>query len=246
MHGNDCQRCETFRTMRLQWLIRLLCRPVIINGLVRTMRMNTEYGLDQFMMTNMDSPRLAVTPGEWYASDTLKPLSSDLRQLNGIPGVMGAMYDCRNGWDFPQFDSTAVDCSAVELDDLTFCRPSFSPEKFSAGGDTCGVVMLDDLIFHRTSFPPDELSAGRDRNYPTDCNTVYGIGLHLPIRPSRFKGTCLWSAYQGHCWTIFVLRGIQQLYNRCRCALVQQLYNRCRCALVQQLYNRCRCALVFN
>ena len=28
MHGNDCQPRETFRTMMLQWLIRLLCRPV--------------------------------------------------------------------------------------------------------------------------------------------------------------------------------------------------------------------------
>ena len=58
----------------LQWLIRLLSLPVIRNGLVRTTRMNTEDGLDQLMMTNMDSPRLAVTPGEWYASDTLTPL----------------------------------------------------------------------------------------------------------------------------------------------------------------------------
>ena len=31
MHGNDCQRRETFRTMMLQWLIRLLCRRVIKN-----------------------------------------------------------------------------------------------------------------------------------------------------------------------------------------------------------------------
>ena len=62
MYGNDCQCRETFRTMMLQWLIRLLCRPAIRNGLVRTTRMNTEYGLDQLMMTNMDSPRLAVTP----------------------------------------------------------------------------------------------------------------------------------------------------------------------------------------
>ena len=36
--------------------------------------MNTEYGLDQIMMTNMDSPRLVVTPGEGYASDTSTPL----------------------------------------------------------------------------------------------------------------------------------------------------------------------------
>ena len=175
MHGNDCQRCETFRTMMLQWLIRLLCRPVIRNGLVRTTRMNTEYGLDQLMMTNMDSPGLAVTQGEWYASDMLTTLSHDLRQMNGIPEVMGAMHDCRTGWDFPQFDSTVVDCSAVELDDLTFRRPSFPPEEFSAGGDTCGVVMPEDVIFRRTNFPPDKLSAGRDGIYPTDCNTVWGF-----------------------------------------------------------------------
>ena len=31
MHGNDCKCRETFRTMILQWLIRLLCRPVIRN-----------------------------------------------------------------------------------------------------------------------------------------------------------------------------------------------------------------------
>ena len=175
MHSNDCECRETFRTMMLQWLIQLLCRAVIRNRLVRTTRMNTEYGLDQLMMTNMESPRLAVTPGELYASDTLTPLSRDLRQMNGIPAVMGAMYDCRTGWDFPQCDSTTVDCNAVELDELTFRRPSFPPEEFPAGGDTCGVVMLDDLIFRRTSFPPDELSAGRDGIYTTDCNTVWGF-----------------------------------------------------------------------
>ena len=168
MHGNDCECRETFRTMMLKWLIRLLCRPLIRNGLVRTTRMNTKYGLDQLMMTNMDSPWLAVTPGEWYASDTLTPLSRDLRQMNGIPEVMGAMCDCRTGWDFPQCDSTVVDCNAVELDELTFHRPSFPPEEFPAGGDTCGVVMLDDLIFRRTSFPPDEL-------HTTNCNTVWGF-----------------------------------------------------------------------
>ena len=79
---------------------------------------------------------------------------------------------------FPQFDSTAVDCGAVELDDLTVCRPSFPPEEFAAGCDrnytddysiiwgfphpdsaaaTCGAVELDDLIFRCTSFPPGEM-----------------------------------------------------------------------------------------
>ena len=161
MHGNDCECRETFRTMMSQWLIWLLYRPVIINGLVRTTRMNTEYGLDQLMMTNMDSPRLAVTPGEWYASDTLTPLSRDLRQMNGIPEVMGAMYDCRTGWDFPQCDSTGVDCNAVELDELTFRRPSLPPEEFPAGGDTCGVVMIYDLIFRWTICPPGVMESTR-------------------------------------------------------------------------------------
>ena len=174
MHGNDCECRETFRTMMLQWLIWLLCRPVIRNGLGRTTRMIMEYGLDQFMMTNMDSPRLAVAPGEWYASDMLMPLSRDLHQMYGIPEVMGAIYDCRTTWDFHRFDFTAADHSAVELDKLTFRRRSFLPEEFSARGDTCDVVMLDDLILrHIMSFPPDELSAGRDGIYMTDCDTVW-------------------------------------------------------------------------
>ena len=51
MHGDSCQHYETFRTMMLQWLMRLLCRQAIMNGLNGTMRMNTEYGLDQNLMT---------------------------------------------------------------------------------------------------------------------------------------------------------------------------------------------------
>ena len=50
--------------------------------------------------------------------------------MNGIPEVMGAMYDCGTGWDFPQFDSTAVDCSAVELDDLTYASQVFRLNNF--------------------------------------------------------------------------------------------------------------------
>ena len=41
---------EPFRTTILQWLIRLLCRPVIMHGLDRTMTMYTEYGLDTITM----------------------------------------------------------------------------------------------------------------------------------------------------------------------------------------------------
>ena len=134
--------------------------------------MNTEYELDQLLMRNMDSPRLAVTLGEWYDSDTLLPLSRVLRQMYGILEEMGAMHDCRTAWDFHQFD-----CSAFELDDMTFRWPVFPPKKVPTGGNTCGVVMLDDLIFRLTSFPPDELSAGRDRIDMTDCNTVWGFPI---------------------------------------------------------------------
>ena len=70
------------------------------------------------------NPHISVFTDNYY---TLTPLSRDLRQMNGIPEVMGAMYDCRTGWDFPQCDSTAVDCNAVELDELTFRRPEVIP-----------------------------------------------------------------------------------------------------------------------
>ena len=134
--------------MILQWLIRLSCRPAIVNGLDRIMIMNTEDGLDRIMMTNTESPRLAVTPGEWYASDIRATMSTDLRQMNGIPEVIGAMNDYRTVWGFPQIDSAAVDYGAVEL---------------------------DDLIFRWTSFPPDEFSAGRDGDYMKYCRTVWGF-----------------------------------------------------------------------
>ena len=126
MHGDDCRLCGTCWKMMLQWLNQLSCRPVIVNGLDRTMRMNTEYGLDGIVVTNTESPRLAATPGEWYASDMLTTMRTDLRQMNGIPEVIGAMYDCRTLWGFPQIDSAAVHCGVVELDDLIFRRTSFS------------------------------------------------------------------------------------------------------------------------
>ena len=44
MHSRT--RSETFRTIMLMWLMRLLCRPVIIHGLDRTMTMYTENGHD--------------------------------------------------------------------------------------------------------------------------------------------------------------------------------------------------------
>ena len=118
--------------------------------------------------------------------------------MDGIPAVMGAMYDCRTGWDFHQFDSTGVDCSAVELNDLTFRRPGFPPEEVPAGVDTCGV---DGML----SFPPGDLSAGRDGDYIwrdlwtglSECNRpvtgspTFGSSHRLAVygwQPSLFVG----------------------------------------------------------
>ena len=39
------------------------------------------------MKINTESPRLAVTPGEWYASDLLAMTSTGFRQMDNIPHV---------------------------------------------------------------------------------------------------------------------------------------------------------------
>ena len=57
--------------------------------------MNTEYGHERIMTTNTDSPRLAVTPGEWYASEMLTMMTTDLRQLNGFTEMIDAIDNCR-------------------------------------------------------------------------------------------------------------------------------------------------------
>ena len=200
MHGDSCQRRGTFRTMMLQWLMCLLCRQAIMNGLNGTTRMNTEYGLDRSLMTNTDSPWLAVTLGEWYASETIRMIRTDLRQMNGFARILGVMCECWTVGVCPQLDSAAADCGAVGLDDLIFRRTSFPPHDCPAGCDQtytedysivwgfphlksvvdaaaadCGTVELVDLIVRHTSFPPDESSAGRDRIYTIDCNTVWGF-----------------------------------------------------------------------
>ena len=222
MHGDGCRLCGTCWKMMLQWLIRLSCRPVIGNGLDRTMRMNTEYGLDRIMMTNTDSPQLAVILGEWYASDILVTTSTDLRQTHGIPDVIGTMNDCRTAWGFPHFDSAVVDCGAAELVDLNFRRTSFQLDEFFAEHDGdyvkdsnivwgfpqidsdavdygAGAVELDDLIFRRASFPPDELSAGRDGVYiwrvllTGQSVRTRSVTGSLPFgSPQRHGRSCLW------------------------------------------------------
>ena len=121
-HGNGCRLYVTFWRILFQSMIRVSCRSAIVNGLDRNMKIDTE------------SSRLAVTLGEWYASDLLATMSTDLRQIIKILDVLNAVkINCRTVWDFPQIDSAAVDCGAVELDDQNFRRTSFPPDEFSAG-----------------------------------------------------------------------------------------------------------------
>ena len=139
----------------LQWLMRLLCRPVIVHGLDRDTTENTENGLDTIRMITTDSPRLTVTPGECYASDVITQIRRDLRHTHD--------------------NSDAVNCNAGELNDLIFRRLNLPPENDSAGCDgtygspkldsaaaDSGAVRLDDLTFRRLSFPPEEFATGWD------------------------------------------------------------------------------------
>ena len=114
-----------------------------MHGLDKIMTMNMENGLDTIMMITTDSPRLTVTPDEWYASDVLTQIRRDLRHTHDI--------------------SAAVDCNAVEPNDLIFRRLSLPPGDVSAGCDgnygspkiDSAAVELDDLIFRRKNLPPD-------------------------------------------------------------------------------------------
>ena len=89
---------------------------------------------DMNMKINTESPRLAITPGEWYASDLLATTRTGFRQMDDIPHVIGAVkLDCRTVWGFPRIDSAAVGCGAVKLNDLNLRQTSFPPDEFSAG-----------------------------------------------------------------------------------------------------------------
>ena len=160
-----------------------------------------------------------VTQGEWYASETMRMIRTDLCQMNGITRIIGAMCDCCTVGICPQLDSAAADCGAVELIDLIVRRTSFLPDELSAGGDRrypidcntvwgfphidsdvadCGAV---DLIFRHTSFPPDDLSAGRNRDYiwrdlwtgPSVCNRSVTGSLTFGSS-QRLGRCCLWLA----------------------------------------------------
>ena len=46
---------------------------------------------DVNMKIKTESPQLAVTSGEWYASDLLATTSTGFRQMDDIPNVIGAV-----------------------------------------------------------------------------------------------------------------------------------------------------------
>ena len=56
---------------------------------------------DMSMKIDTESPRLAVTPGEWYASDLLATTSTGFCKMDDIPHVIGAVkLDCSTVWGF--------------------------------------------------------------------------------------------------------------------------------------------------
>ena len=146
---------DPYRTSMLQWLMRLLCRPVIMNGLIQTWTGSTENELDTNMMVPTDSPRLTVTPGEWYGNDVFTQIRHELR----------------DAWD----DSAAVNCNAVIRINPISRRLCLLPEEVSAGRyvtddfpeTDCTTAVSDaadmnDLISRRLCLPPEEFSAGLD------------------------------------------------------------------------------------
>ena len=174
-------RSEPFRTIMSQWLIRLLCRPVIMHGLDQTMTMYTENGRDMIMMITTDSPRSKVTPGEWFASDVFTQPRRDVRHTYDISDAVDCNAVVRNDlisrrlslptedvsaggdgkYDFPKNDCAAADSGAVEMNDLIFRRLSLPPkDDFAAVDYDTGAVGLDDMIFRRLGFPPEEFATG--------------------------------------------------------------------------------------
>ena len=83
-------------------------------------------------MTNTDSPWLAVTPGEWYASETTQMISTDLRQISGFARIIGAMCDYKTAEVFPQLDSPRL--TVAQLNWMTLLSAA--------------------RVFRQTSFPP--------------------------------------------------------------------------------------------
>ena len=158
---DSCRLCVAFWRTLLRSVIRLSCRLAIVDGLNMDMGLTDALAVghnpDMNMKIKTESPRLAVTPGEWYTSDLLATMSTGFRQMENITNVIGAVkLDCRTVWGFPQIDSAAVGGGAVELNDMYFRRTSFP--QIDSCTVSSGVVELDDMNFRRMSFPPDKFS----------------------------------------------------------------------------------------
>ena len=78
--GDSCRLCVAFWRTMLRSVIRLSCRPAIVDGLNIDMGLTNALAVghnpDMNMKIKTESPRLAVTPGEWYASDLLATTST--------------------------------------------------------------------------------------------------------------------------------------------------------------------------
>ena len=107
------------------------------------------------MMIPTDSPRLTVTPGEWYGNDVFTQIRHELR-------------DARD-------NSAAVDCNEVIRNNLTSRRLCLPAEEVSAGRDETddfpetdcaaadsGTADMNDLIFCQLSLLPDDDSTSVD------------------------------------------------------------------------------------
>ena len=148
IHDDRCQLHEAIQTMRLQWLMQLLCGPVMVHGLDRNMTMNTEKGLDMIIRITTDSPRLTVTPGECCASKWTRQTRCDLQHTHGV--------------------SAAMDGNTVELNYLTFpdwgCRRQMFPpdvmramvlRRYTARRSNRMTWLSADWSCRRLTFPPD-------------------------------------------------------------------------------------------
>ena len=121
----------------------------------------TEYGLDQSLMTNTDSPRLAVTPGEWYASEMIRMIRTELRQMNGFTRIIGARCDCWTVGVVPSLiPPRLIVCGAVGLDDLGWTGKDGSPSpslgtiiKISYDGSSVLSTSLGSKTLNNTSTP---------------------------------------------------------------------------------------------
>ena len=118
------------------------------------------------MMITTDSPRLTVTPGEWYGSDAFTQTRHELRHTCDI--------------------SAAADCNAVTRNDLIFRWLSLPPEDVSAGRDgtydfpktdcaaaDSGADEMNDQIFRRLILPPEDDSAAFGLDDPISAGGIF-------------------------------------------------------------------------